>query len=124
MRQRCLDPNSPTYAYYGARGIRILWNSFAEFRQDMGEGHKPGLSVGRIDNDGDYSKENCRWETTKEQNRNYRRNRLLTYNGETLPMVVWAERLGIKQPTLRARLEIGWTVERAVTTPLRKQSHA
>lgn len=120
---RCTKPNHPRYADYGGRGIKVCdrWlKSFAAFYADMGE-RPAGLSLDRIDNDGPYSPENCRWTTTTEQRRNNRHIRPLTVNGETMLLVDWAKRVGIDPSRITDRIKEGWTVEDAVTTPVRIQ---
>lgn len=73
MKQRCLNPNAPDYKNYGGRGVTICekWIKFAGFYEDMGE-RPEGLTLDRIDNNGNYNKENCKWSTRAEQNRNKR----------------------------------------------------
>lgn len=79
-----------------------------------------GMSLERKDNDGDYTPDNCKWATQKEQQRNKSSNRLIEYNGETLCLSEWAERLGINLGTLHARLnKHGWSVEKAFRTKVR-----
>jgi hypothetical protein len=122
MMTRCENPNSDRYPYYGGRGIRICerWHSFENFFTDMGP--KPTLkhSIGRIDNNGDYCKENCRWETQVEQCRNTRRTRFVTANGVTRPISEWADLLGTNGDVLRSRLNKGWSPERTVSERVNK----
>ena len=75
----------------------------------------------RIDNNGDYCPENCRWATKKEQSRNTRTNKLLVYKGETRCLAEWVDIIGIPRVTIRTRLRLGWTVEQAFETPVRKR---
>jgi len=116
MLDRCRRKENKSYKYYGALGVSVCsrWESFAMFFADMGE-RPPGMTLDRIDPSGDYCPENCRWASAKEQNRNQRRTKMLTFNGETKALASWAEELGIKQRTLRARINVyGWSVEKAL----------
>lgn len=120
MIQRCANPNNPKYKNYGARGICICkrWMKFENFLEDMGA-RPPGTSIGRIDNDGDYDPSNCRWETSKQQANNKRGNHLIAFNGQILTMSQTAARTGIHYSALRQRFHRGWTMEKAITTPMK-----
>lgn len=122
MKRRCHSETDPAYSRYGGRGIYVCsrWReSFENFLTDMGK--RPSLlhSVDRIDNDGPYSPENCRWSTSVEQQANRSNSRLLTYNGETVPMQQWAYRLGMCFKSLANRAKRGMTDEEIITTPRR-----
>jgi hypothetical protein len=123
MRERCYDKTALRYSDYGERGIEMCerWrNSFENFYADMGPRPSPGHTLDRIDNDGPYSPDNCRWATEREQSRNKRNNRWITHEGETMCLQDWAERTGIPAPTLHQRLgKLGWPVGRALTQPIR-----
>ena len=115
MKSRCNNPRQRDYPSYGGRGIAVCerWNnSFANFLADMGK-CPPRMTIDRIDNNAGYSPDNCRWADYRTQNRNYRRNRNLTYRGITMPLVDWADALGMWPESLRYRLK-RWPLERAL----------
>lgn len=119
MLTRCHNPNDKRYADYGGRGITVCpeWRgSFEAFARDMGPTYAEGMTLDRIDVDGPYSPENCRWATQKEQQNNRRNNRLLTFRGQTKTLAEWCELLGLSYGTVWHRLKSGWPVERALTT--------
>lgn len=125
MRLRCQNPANQAYANYGGRGIIVCerWReSVSNFIADMGPKPTPKHEIDRINNDGNYEPGNCRWVTRTENDRNRRSNRWLTFRGETLTLTEWAQRFGIRNDTLTHRIEIGWDVERALTTPVRPKS--
>jgi hypothetical protein len=109
MRQRCSNPKHPKFDSYGARGIRVAdeWSSFEQFLHDMGERPK-GMTLDRIDNDGPYCKENCRWATVKQQQNNQRRTVTVTFQGTEICLGELAERLGVKKAVLAYRVKAGW----------------
>lgn len=123
MKQRCLNQKNNNYHRYGARGIMVCeeWrNNFKAFYDwAMGNGYTDDLTIDRIDNDGNYCPENCRWATLHEQNRNRRTSRMITFNGKTQCMLDWAKELEIKPITMVARFRRGWSVERAFNTPIK-----
>lgn len=124
MNRRTSEPTYPGYHLYGGRGISVCaeWReSFEAFVRDMGPSHSDGLTLDRIDVNGNYEPTNCRWATPLEQGRNKRNNRLLTFRGETMPLSAWAERVGVHHTVIRARLRNGWPVERALTAPAPKR---
>lgn len=115
MRQRCMNHKSKDYARYGGRGIVVCerWHTFDNFLSDMGE-RPEGMTLGRIDNDGDYIPVNCRWEDARTQSNNRRSSRTITVSGRTLSIAQWARELGTSRQTIRYRLEAGWSPERIV----------
>lgn len=116
MRARCERVTHPNYHHYGGRGVRVCsrWRSYAAFREDMGSAYAEGLSIDRIDNDGDYEPSNCRWATNHEQARNTRRNRHVLVGGVTMCVADAARATGICARTLRSRLASGIPADRAI----------
>jgi hypothetical protein len=106
--------NTVSFNYYGARGITVCedWHNFANFYTDMGPRPSAQYSIDRIDNDGNYEPTNCVWALRKQQARNTRLTRSLTWNGQTLPIAEWAERLSINYQTLYKRWAHGWPVDK------------
>lgn len=121
MRQRCENPNDEHYPDYGARGIRVheRWQLFENFVADMGERPK-GTTLDRIRVNGHYEPGNCRWATAQEQNRNKRSSRMVTFEGQTKCVAEWASIYGVSRNIILYRLDAGWTVEKALTTPKRQ----
>ncbi len=118
MRSRCGDETNEDYPGYGGRGIKVCseWQgSYERFIADVGKRPRPGMSINRIDNDGNYEPGNVCWSTQKEQCRNKRSNHMLTHNGETMCLSAWAERGGIDQRLLWKRIKRGWSLARALT---------
>ena len=115
MRQRCLNPNHPHFHNYGGKGIAICdrWNSFQNFKADMGE-RPAACSIDRIDSSKGYTPSNCRWATRTEQNRNNSQNKLIVYKGDTKCLSAWCELFGLRYHTIYARLyKLNWNVEDA-----------
>ncbi len=121
MRKRCEQIENLKYPQYGGRGISICeaWKSFDSFLASMGE--KPrGMTIERINVNGNYEPSNCKWASAKDQANNKTNNRLITWNGETKTESQWADKLNIPYGTLRMRLHRGWLLEKAFTQPIRK----
>jgi hypothetical protein len=117
MKARCNNPKNPAYPSYGGRGIKVCdrWqSSFENFLADMGEKPSSNYSIDRIDNDGNYEPDNCRWATSSQQFANTRRSRHIEYKGESLTLNEWARKQGINPNTLRARIEAGWNLKKAL----------
>lgn len=124
MRDRCNNPQNKQFADYGGRGITVCdrWLTFENFLEDMGE-KPPGLSIERIDNSLGYCKENCKWETRFNQDRNRRDNRFYTVDGVTACMTDLCKRYGIRIQVVWSRIHRnGWSPERAFTTPVNPSS--
>lgn len=124
MKQRCDNASDHEYKRYGGRGIKLCeeWQMFEPFMQwALSHGYNDTLTIDRIDNNGDYSPENCRWITLQEQQRNKSDNISLTYNGETHILMEWSEITGIRYQTLQGRYRRGWDVQAIITTPVNKK---
>lgn len=110
VKKRCNTPTYYAYPQYGGRGIKICkdWeNNFDAFYQwALSNGYEVGLTIDRIDNDGNYEPSNCRWATWKEQGNNRRTNVYITFNGKTQSMSQWADELGITREALHRRLHV------------------
>lgn len=127
MRQRCTNPTVPDYPRYGGRGIQVCeqWaTSFPAFYADMGPA-PPTMSLDRIDNNGHYAPENCRWATSTEQQNNKRDNRMYTWQTETQTLTQWAVAYDMPYDVVWRRITRGkWSLEQALTIPVRpKKSH-
>lgn len=123
MKRRCSDKRRSRYKDYGGRGIKVCkrWMVFLNFFNDMGKRPSKKHQLDRIDNSKDYSPENCRWATTKEQSLNTRSNVYLEHNGIKLTLYEWAEKLGLKYTTLYSRYKRGWETERILTSKLERK---
>lgn len=118
MISRCEYERDVYYKNYGGRGITVCseWHDIVVFSQwAFGNGWSEGMQIDRIDNDGHYCAENCRFVTRVENMRNCRGNHLLTYDGVTQPIVAWAEQTGVNYGTIQSRLRRGWTPEQIFT---------
>lgn len=123
MKSRCYTKSNVAYPYYGGRGITVCerWlHSFQNFLDDMGHKPTPNHSLDRIDSDGNYCPENCRWADSETQNNNLRSNRHLTFNGKTQTIAQWAREVGLHKNALISRLEWGWPIEDALTWPAKR----
>jgi hypothetical protein len=123
MKQRCTNPHAEHYEDYGGRGITICaeWlDSFEKFLADMGPRPSPYFTLDRRDNDGPYTKDNCRWATRNEQANNRRERRagmmLVTHDNRTQTLAAWAREKGLNKHTLYCRLHRGWSTHRAFTS--------
>lgn len=123
IKQRCFNPKDDKYHLYGGRGINMCdeWvNDFMAFYNwSLSNGYAPLLTIDRINSNKGYKPSNCRWATTKQQNRNSRRNRVILFNGQKKCIGEWTEFFGFKNKTLiEQRLKRGWSVEMALTSPI------
>src|SRR3990167_8236976 len=126
MKQRCTYFGHNRFKNYGGRGIKIYyrWQDFQKFYDEMYESYQThckeygerNTTIDRIDSNGDYSKQNCRWNTLWNQNLNRTNNHLLTYRGETKPLTQWAREKGFKRGLLENRIKRGWSIKKMLET--------
>lgn len=123
IRARCERPTKDSYCRYGGRGIKVCseWHDWNIFRNwALSNGYEDNLTIDRVDVNGDYTPQNCRWISKGDQARNRRTNRKITFLGITLTGAEWARKLGFKDKhSVLDRIDNGWSVERALTTPPR-----
>lgn len=121
MKSRCYNSSVERYNCYGARGIQVCdeWlHDFSAFRDwALSTGYRDGLTIDRIDPNGNYEPTNCRWLTNERQANNRTTNRFLVFNNETHTVSEWSAITGISPMALYHRLNRGWSVEKALTTP-------
>ena len=125
MRSRCNRQKDSEYHNYGGRGIIVCerWKNFINFYADMGDPPK-GLTLDRIDNDGNYEPSNCRWATRKAQNNNSRQNVIIEYQGQKHTISQWANKINISYRALYLRLRTHkWSIKRALTQSMKKRTN-
>lgn len=123
MLTRCNDPEHNSFQWYGKRGIQVCerWQSFQNFLDDMGLRPNRGMTIDRLDSAKGYEPGNCRWATWAEQvaTRTPAKTQvMLEFRGKTQSLSQWARELGLTSGALSKRIRTGWSVERALTTPL------
>lgn len=120
MKQRCSNPNHLAYHNYGGRGIKVCerWLTYDNFMADMGP-RPTGMTIDRINNSLGYEPSNCRWATRVEQSANTRSSVNVTLRGVTKTLTQWAEAVGMRYPTLRSRMALGWDFEKIIDMPVR-----
>lgn len=122
MRNRCQNSNNRSYERYGGRGITVCdeWNNFITFRDwAYDNGYQDNLSIDRIDVNGNYEPDNCRWATTLEQANNKRSSFMITYFDETHSLSDWCRILNLPYSVIYSRIHIyNWDFETAISTPL------
>lgn len=117
MKSRCTNINASDYYRYGGRGIKICnrWldpeDGFMNFYTDMAPTYVEGWTLDRINNEGDYCPENCRWAPKWVQSNNTRKNVHITLNNETMTMTNWIRAYGVNENVARTRLKRGWPIE-------------
>ena len=119
MKQRCYNPKQNCYNRYGGRGISVCkeWFDYNKFEEwSFNNGYKKGLTIDRIDVNGNYCPENCRWATKKEQARNTRNNRFIIFDGIKKPVVYWCELFDLSYYAVIYRLNNGWDINKALKT--------
>lgn len=123
MKTRCYDKNFMYYYNYGGRGITICdeWkNDFSKFYEwTINNGYEEGLTIDRINVNGNYEPNNCRWITKREQNNNMNKTIFIEYNGKRQTISQWSKELNISRVALYERIKRGWNAKKTLTTPLK-----
>lgn len=122
MIYRCENPKNHAYRWYGERGIKVCkeWQTYENFKEWV-EKTRPNenCTIDRIDTDGDYCPENCRWVDAKDQANNRRTNIVIEYGGKIMNLMQWSEYLGIDYKLIHNRMfKLGWDFEKAISTPV------
>lgn len=122
MNRRCFDDRRDDFSRYGGRGISVCeeWrSSYIAFRDwAISNGYQDSLTIDRIDVNGNYCPENCRWATLIEQANNRRNNHEISYNGQTLSLAATAREYGVPVTTLNSRIKRRWDIQAAIETPV------
>jgi hypothetical protein len=122
MKTRCTNPNHISYRLYGAKGVMVCdeWQDYAVFRKwSIENGYSKEMTIDRINADGNYEPENCQWATPRQQMWRCKQTAVITHNGITLPSPAWAKMAGLRPDQLRSRLRNGWSMEDAISVPIR-----
>lgn len=118
MKRRCYDPKNKRYEQYGGKGIIVCkeWlDNYMNFRNwAMSNGYNDNLTIDRINVNGNYEPNNCRWATMSEQQNNVTRNRILKYKGEEKTMSEWAKKYNIPYSKFNKRIQMGWNIEKII----------
>ena len=124
MIDRCNNPKTVNYKYYGKKGVTVCkeWLTFEPFYEwAVANGYREGLTIDRIDINGNYEPSNCRWATRKEQNNNASFNHPMTYKGVIKNQGQWAEMLGVASESLRYWRKRGWSDEEIIDYFIKKK---
>ena len=128
MKQRCYNKNRPDYQRYGGKGVRICKEWLDDFKTFYDwayeNGYSDGLSIDRIDVDGNYEPSNCRWVDDKTQARNRTNNRLVKIDGKVKTVSEWVKLLKLPQSTVRSRISRGWSPKKALITPVKSRGRS
>lgn len=122
MKNRCNNPNSKDYKWYGGKGVKVCseWeDSYIAFKEwALSNGYKEGLTIDRIDSDGNYEPSNCRWVNMTVQNNNKKCIKKYEFNGESHSIAEWARILNLPKGLIKDRIhKLGWSIEKALSTP-------
>lgn len=128
IKTRCYNPKKDTYAYYGGKGITMcqewLNNFMAFYNWSMNNGYKKGLTIDRLNPNGNYEPSNCRWVTASQQQNNKLNNHIIEYNGEIHTLAEWSSLLNLNYGTLHRRIQyLNWSIEKAFTTPIKDMNN-